>query len=362
VTSSDDALVTAFGLPDFLVPWADRFFELLELDLVDALAAGPLPEAEVLRRVPGLTAADLARAARRGVVDLAEDGDQVALAGFHARFEIWAMFEGWKDVPDDVAAQLNEWELAHYEAGVAADLAVGPGGGIGAAPGSSRNAAYSYVLLQEAEDIVRAAPHVYQWPCDCRAMFGRCRKPLNVCLRFKNDRGLGWEISAERAVALLREADRAGLVRTGFVGLEDEAGEICNCCTDCCFPHQASRRLGIAGEWPWRRHVAAVDAAACTLCGRCAKRCPFEALALSPERGSGREPRPGVAAAPQAEADGVVVAAESTERAAEPGNARRRAGGPHRLLFAAARCRGCGLCATGCPENAIAMMPGRAPV
>jgi ferredoxin len=322
MTFGNDALVTAFGLPGFLAPWADRFFEPLEFDLIDVLAAGPLPEAQALRRVPGLTAVDLARAARRGIIDVVEKGDPVSLAGFHARFEIWAMFEGWKDIPDEVAAELNGWELADYEARVAADLGVGPDGGVSADPDSSRNGAYSYLLLHEAEEIVRAAPHVYQWPCDCRAMFGRCRKPVNVCLRADNDRGLGWEISGERAVALLREADRAGLMRTGSVGPGEEAGGICNCCTDCCFPHLAAQRLGIAGEWPRRRYAAVVDAAACTLCGRCARRCPFEALTLSPDPGSEREPR---------------------------------AGASRTLLFAADRCRGCGLCATGCPEAAIAM-------
>lgn len=321
MTSSPDALVTAAGLPDFLLPWAGRFYEPLELDLVEVLAAGPLPEPEVLRRIPGLTAAGLVRAQRRGVVDLAGGEEQVSLADFHTRFEIWAMFEGWRDVPDDVAAQLNGWELAHYEEGLAADLGIGPDGGITADPGSSRDAAYSYILLNEAEDTVCSVPHVYQWPCDCRAMFGRCRKPVNVCLRFDNDRGLGWEISAERAVTLLREADRAGLMHTAVVDPEGEAGAICNCCIDCCFPHQASRRLGIAGQWPRRRHIAAPDPAACTLCGRCVKRCPFGALSLPPK------PAPG------------------------------QAGTPRDLLFAADRCRGCGLCATGCRESAIAMAP-----
>ncbi len=215
--------------------------------------------------------------------------------------------------------ELNGWELAHYEEGVAADLGIGPDGSIGADLRSSRDAAYSYILLDEAEDLVCREPNVYLWPCDCRAMFGRCRKPVNVCLRFDNDRGLGWEISAERAVSLLREADRAGLMHTGVVDPESEAGAICNCCTDCCFPQQASRHLGIAGRWPRRRHIAALDVAACTVCGRCIRRCPFEALSLSPEPGP--------------------------------------VGTPRSLHFAAERCRGCGLCATGCRESAIAMAP-----
>ena len=62
-------------------------------------------------------------------------------------------------------------------------------------PGDSYEARYSYVLLDEAEAIVAAQDHIYLWPCDCRSIVGKCRKPKDVCLRFENDRGLGWEIS-----------------------------------------------------------------------------------------------------------------------------------------------------------------------
>ena len=89
---------------------------------------------------------------------------------------------------------------------------------------------------------------------------GHCRKPLNVCLRFDNDRGLGWEISRERALEVLHEADRVGLMHTDYVGRS--AGDlhaICNCCTDCCFPHLATTRLGTESVWPRRRHVAGID-------------------------------------------------------------------------------------------------------
>lgn len=85
---------------------------------------------------------------------------------------------------------------------------------------------------------------------------------------------------------------------------------VCNCCTDCCFPHLAAERLGVAAVWPRRRHRAVVAAAACTLCGRCVKRCPFGALSLGDE-----------------------------------------------LKAHSGLCRGCGLCATGCPEGALAMEP-----
>jgi ferredoxin len=318
MTAIDEALVSAFGMPGFLLPWADRFFDPLELALIEALAAGPLPAKELLTCVSGLTPDDLARAHRRWVVDL-EDRDAADLVGgehagaivtlsdFHARFDVWAMFEGWKDVPADIAARLSDWELEHYVARIESDVTAlrdgvdSPGG----------DAELSYLLLEEAEAVVRAAPRVYLRPCDCRAMFRRCRKPRDVCLGVDNERGLGWEISRERAVEILRAADRAGLMHTGYVGrTAGEVGGICNCCTDCCFPQLAAERLGVAAVWPRRRYRAAVTPGACTVCGLCVKRCPFGALSLGDE-----------------------------------------------LVVDPSLCRGCGLCATGCPEDALAMEP-----
>ena len=116
-----------------------------------------------------------------------------------------------------------------------------------------------YLLLDEAEAVLARAGHVYLWPCDCRSLMERCRKPSLVCLRFENDRGLGWEISQERALAVLRDADRHGLMHTGEVTVGDEPltrGAICNCCADCCFPQLAGEALGAARLWPRVRYVA----------------------------------------------------------------------------------------------------------
>ena len=141
----------------------------------------------------------------------------------------------------------------------------------------------------------------------------KCRKPTDVCLRFSNDRGLGWEISRERAVEILRTTDKAGLMHTADVR-DDVArtSSICNCCTDCCYPHLASERLEAGEVWPVRRYVARIDRDLCKSCGRCGLRCPFEAIVCS--------------------SDG-------------------------RPEFDAALCRGCGLCATGCSADAIELRP-----
>jgi ferredoxin len=326
------ALTGAFRMPAFLLPWTDRFFEPGDLALIAALAAGPRPAAGVLLGLPDLTRAGLERARRRGIVDLSDDGsDTVTLADFHARYEVWAIFEGWKDVPADVAEQVNEWELDAYVDAVGPDLTAIRRGTLR----QGGEAGYSYLLLSEAEELIGRQTSVFLWPCNCRAMYRRCGKPVNVCLRFDNDRGLGWEISVERALDVVREADRAGLMHTAYAGEgAPQAHGICNCCADCCFPHVAARRLDVAHLWPARLHRAAVDAAACTLCGRCATRCPFGALVVRPaDDGAGA---------------GYDVVAQRA------GELQRK---PRSLQFAAAECRGCGLCATGCPETAIVMEP-----
>ena len=151
------------------------------------------------------------------------------------------------------------------------------------------------------------------WPCDCRSIVGACRKPMDVCLRFENDRGVGWEISQERAIKILRASDKAGLVHTAdYAGDPTAANAICNCCTDCCYPHQATARMGTGDVWPVRRHVAAIDFDQCRDCGRCGLRCPFGAI--------------------QCRHDG-------------------------RPELTAAECRGCGLCQTGCSSDAITLVP-----
>lgn len=307
VTPELRALAETVGAPDFILPWLDRFYEQDDADLV--LAAGGGDEAgEASGGLERFGTAQLDRAVRRAVLDRDEAGAH-APADFHARLEIWAMFEGWKDVPLAIHRQLADWEVDSYATRIRPDVEATRAGD----PGDSYEARYAYILLDEAEAIIDAQDHIYLWPCDCRSIVSRCRKPMDACLRFDNDRGLGWEISRERARDILRATDKAGLMHTADVG-DDPAGtsSICNCCTDCCFPHLAADRLAVSEAWPVRRHVARIDDDLCKACGRCGLRCPFEAIVC---RSDGR---------PE---------------------------------FEAALCRGCGLCATDCSADAIRLLP-----
>jgi Pyruvate/2-oxoacid:ferredoxin oxidoreductase delta subunit len=318
VTPEMAAVAAVVGAPDFIAPWLDRFYDEQDAELIlaagatahgDVSAASDAPAAgDGAAALAGFDEVRLERAIRRAVLDR-DESDAYAPANFHKRLEIWAMFEGWKDVPLAVHRQLADWDVDSYAQKIRADVEATRDGH----PGDSYAARYSYVLLHEAEAIVAAQDHVYLWPCDCRAIVGKCRKTRDVCLRFENDRGLGWEISKERAVEVLRSTDKAGLMHTS--DLRDDLADsssVCNCCTDCCYPHLAADRLDVAAAWPVRRYVARVDRDLCKACGRCGLRCPFEAIVCSTDG------RPG---------------------------------------FDAALCRGCGLCATGCSAEAIELLP-----
>ena len=192
----------------------------------------------------------------------------------------------------------------------------------GGAPEPGGDADYAYLLLSEAEEMVRREEHVYLWRCDCRTLMRACDQSVDNCLRFHNDRDVGLEISKELAIDILREADAAGLMHCDYVGFggPTDPHAICNCCTDCCQPQLASQRLGVSDVWPRRRYLASVSADACTLCGTCTERCPFGALSVA------------------------------------------ATGADESLVLAEDECRGCGLCATTCLEAAIQMVarPGAA--
>ena len=299
------AVAVATAAPDFITPWLDRFYDYDDADLIRLTCERP----GALGTHPGGAAE---RAVRRAVLDTAgpsaAGAHQYRVASFHARFDVWACFEGWHDLPADVRRELNEWELADYIDGLRRDLSVVREGTLT----TGGEADYAYLLLEEAEALVREAGCIYLWPCNCRSMWGNCSLPVQVCLRFSDDSGLGKVLGAEEAVRVLRTADAAGLTRTAYADRSAaDAGAICCCCTDCCFPHLAAARLHVDDVWPRRRHLAVIDKDACIACDVCVERCPFGAIASGDDRPS----------------------------------------------VDARLCRGCGVCATGCASEAIAMAP-----
>ena len=90
------------GLPDFLIPWTDRFYELREIELVLLLGRDTLDTHAVQTHWsaapdcngPSDIETFLKRSFKRGVLQR-DDGFQYTVADFHARYDIWALFESW---------------------------------------------------------------------------------------------------------------------------------------------------------------------------------------------------------------------------------------------------------------------------
>ena len=319
-------------LPGFMTSWIDRFYEPREIDLVLLLAEDVLSIESIKARweaysdvsCPEDIQSILERSYKRGVLQR-HDRSSYSTADFHSRYDIWALFEGWLDIPDSIRESLNRWELDYYEAqhdSMVTDLRVGN-------PRDTTQHWPEYLLLNEAELIIESVDHIYLWPCNCRLMMGACRKPIYTCLRFSNNRDIGWEISKDRAREILKSSNQKGLMQSGELSVSAEGkigGAICNCCTDCCYPHILAKDLGAEKLWPLTRYVANLDAERCTACGRCVRRCPFDAFSIdSPD-----------------DRHSSVLPEDTQQKPV--------------ISFNYNLCRGCGVCSTGCRERAITMI------
>ncbi|MBT8358723.1 MAG: 4Fe-4S binding protein [Deltaproteobacteria bacterium] len=306
--------------PEFLIPWIDRFYELLEIDLLHVIANKPLEKEHILKLLrKKKTLKDysnfdrfLKRAWQRGVVKFLDDR-RIAAEDFHIRFDYWALFEGWKDLPIEIKDKLNDWELNHYitsHGQSAKELKNGQ-------PRDPYKIYPEYLLLREVEGLFKRIPKFYLWPCNCRVMLGNCRQSEFTCIRFSNDREIGWEISRGKAMDIVKQANKNGLMQNAELGLDKHGritGALCNCCSDCCFPHLLSHRLHVQKFWPLSRYMAQPPTEECIKCGKCVQRCPF----------------------------GII----SQEKRIKE----KKSFVP---VIDVAQCRGCGVCATGCPQGAI---------
>jgi len=328
VTLSEE-FIKAFDVWEEARPYLSLLVEPDEMRLVVAAQGRALTieQAARLLDIPRQQAATLMRRAyERHLMDKAatEGIIRYTPSTFWHRLDHFAKYENWDHIPAKDRQRINRRFLdefiARHRANVTRMMR-----GLPPTDGVPNDAV---LLLHEAEAMLEAATHIIVQPCDCRRLGQNCDRPVETCIWLDDvalealDRGHGRRLTREGAIALVRRADKAGLMHTADSEWQTRGlHAICNCCACDCYPFRAAQELGSKGVWPRTRYVAVHDAQSCNLCGACVKRCHFDAFYY----------------------DGRTV--EVDGKAAK------------NVAYDPERCWGCGLCANTCPSQAIVMEP-----
>jgi Pyruvate/2-oxoacid:ferredoxin oxidoreductase delta subunit len=215
-------------------------------------------------------------------------------------------------------AELARLYKDYYETAYQAEMAAGNVPGFKVIPIAhtlqEETVLFPYCKLEED---VRDARIISVANCICRMearLTGKgCSRPVETCLSFGAaaeyyiENGIGRQVSAEEALAIIEEADRAGLVHAGVN--TKHLSNLCNCCPCCCASMKGITEKGLDKHGYLNAlFVAEVDAGQCAGCMICIERCPVGAISV------------------------METASVDTER-----------------------CLGCGLCSTSCPSESITM-------
>ena len=309
-----DEFSAAIESPDFITPYLHFFATEEEMKLVALTGRAGLSAPS------GVESALREGAYKRHLLDREErDGSFSYTPGnFYDILKHFALFGNYHVIPQPVRRQLDAWDFAEYLRRNDNFRKV-----IDTRPDYDACHNEWVLLAGEAEEMIDAATAIRLLPCDCKMLADNCTHSREICLildrKLISERTGGRDIGRNEAKQLIRSLEKEGLMHTGGPPNWREAGPrvVCNCCGCCCYPFRASRLLGAKGKWPRSRYVAAHDAALCSSCGACAKRCHFGAFRISSD-------------------------------AVAPGAGRRVSLDPE-------LCWGCGICASACPAHAIRM-------
>jgi NAD-dependent dihydropyrimidine dehydrogenase PreA subunit len=187
------------------------------------------------------------------------------------------------------------------------------------------------VPIEECERIFDFATSVTQLPCVCRHFAGTPEEGYCLAVTVKPvddvlaeafagygdgpDTAKFQHLTREQAMELLRRTEREGLMHSVWTFKTPFIAAICNCNLAAgCMAMKTTLEWGHKTMWKGE-YRAEVDETACTGCGACVGRCPFDAIAL----------------------DARDVAVSDAEA-----------------------CYGCGICRSACAQHAITLVD-RAP-
>ncbi|MDF2985494.1 MAG: 4Fe-4S ferredoxin, iron-sulfur binding domain protein [Eubacterium sp.] len=208
---------------------------------------------------------------KRGVFNLVDADKKIySLNSFYGRLDVFAISEmdKYRALTEEQKNRLDSWYFGDYVASLDPDLSVRP------------TSDEVLPLKEVLEFIDKQDRTIYLNPCDCRALSGKCHKPVLTCITYKNGlnsfshRGHSKVITKEEAKELVRNADKAGLMHTV------NPNGICNCCGDCCYLFRAGDSRDSTGVWPKAQYIIETDPEKCISCGKCTKTCHFQVFTL----------------------------------------------------------------------------------
>jgi len=153
-----------------------------------------------------------------------------------------------------------------------------------------------------------------------------CDAPIDICMALNGgatyvvNNGLGRRIERQEALETLEQAREEKLVHIAD-NVQERVTWLCSCCGCCCMQLKAINEHGLLNPIRTSPFVARVDEPdKCRGCGKCARRCPIQAIELK-----GRAPKSGERSRLRSEVDESI-------------------------------CLGCGLCALECRHDALHMV------
>jgi len=178
---------------------------------------------------------------------------------------------------------------------------------------------------ERATEVIKTASHRAVSTCYCRHKMqhmGRaCDAPMDICMTFNTSaaslarHGYAREIDEKECMDLLETAWGNNLVQCGE-NARTRVNFICNCCSCCCEALIAARKFGMLHPVETTNFLPEVDESKCVGCGKCATRCPVEAL-------------------------GIVSSHD-------PNNKNKK-----KARLDESICLGCGICIKSCPSDAL---------
>jgi len=183
------------------------------------------------------------------------------------------------------------------------------------------------IPTQKVEDLIKKFKDIAVGYCFCRhhqdLLGNPCKQTklrencftFGKSARYVTEQGFGRIISQEKALKLIKESEKDGLVHKAWHPHSDiskDETSICNCCEDCCGTFDWWRK-GSTAMINSTNFISIIDKDSCVGCGTCIEKCPVGAIELNGD--------------------------DKAERNSD-------------------WCIGCGVCVHFCPENAISLKEG----